>query len=565
MPFHRGIVASGIPGASPSPPGTPTATTCANAQSVLSWTAPADNGGSAVTDYVVQYSTSATFASSVTTFADGTTSSTGATVTGLSNGTPYYFRVAAVNTYGTSSYSGISTVITPATVPDAPTSVQGTSNANAQSSVSWVAPSGNGNGPPFVYTVQYSTSSTFASAVTTFGTTTSSSPLVVTGLTNGTTYYFRVKATNCAGDSAYSSAGIGIAQVGAIPGTVPSAPTIGTMTLSTTNTTDSLAWTLPASDGGRNITGYVYQTTTNNGSTFAGALATGSTATSKTFNPGYTTTVTKVKVAAINSLGTGPYSEISAVGFGGWSNPSYSIDGTAGCPDCAACPGCPACPACPACTAPTCTCTCDSCAGGCDCGTRTITGSPGTSTGTAGAVTGSPGTITGSPGTITGSKGTRSKTCYKWTRGAQENVGPFNQGGTAECTASFSECTAGTCGCTSGNCGCSAGNCGCAAGSCSACTGGTCGCSGCSDSFVSSFSGYGCTYATGYDGAYTGYYIANALGSGFVWYGAGCGDATACNFGSGLIGTLDMRYCSSGAGAGQWRAYGYACVDVGCC
>jgi hypothetical protein len=82
---------------------------------------------------------------------------------------------------------------------------------------------------------------------------------------------------------------------------------------------------------------------------------------------------------------------------------------------------------------------------------------------------------------------------------------------------------------------------------------------------VSSFSGYGCTYATGYDGAYTGYYIANALGSGFVWYGAGCGDATACNFGSGLIGTLDMRYCSSGAGAGQWRAYGYACVDVGCC
>jgi hypothetical protein len=58
------------------------------------------------TDYVVQYSTDdATW----TTFADGTSSATTATVTGLTNGTLYYFRVAAVNSLGTGTFSASAT------------------------------------------------------------------------------------------------------------------------------------------------------------------------------------------------------------------------------------------------------------------------------------------------------------------------------------------------------------------------------------------------------------------------------------------------------------------------
>ena len=75
----------------------------------LSWTAPTNTGGAAITDYVVQYSTDQ---SSWTTFADGTSTATTATVTGLTGGTNYYFRVAAVNSTGTGSYV-TSTAISP--------------------------------------------------------------------------------------------------------------------------------------------------------------------------------------------------------------------------------------------------------------------------------------------------------------------------------------------------------------------------------------------------------------------------------------------------------------------
>lgn len=78
----------------------------------MSWYAPSSNGGAAITDYVVQYSTSAS--SGFATFSDGTSTSTTATVTGLTNGTSYYFKVAAINSVATGNYSAASTIVTPA-------------------------------------------------------------------------------------------------------------------------------------------------------------------------------------------------------------------------------------------------------------------------------------------------------------------------------------------------------------------------------------------------------------------------------------------------------------------
>ena len=87
-------------------PGTPTGLTAlAGVRSAtLRWSAP--SGGVPVSDYVVQYAV----AGSVTwrTFADGVGTATSVTVTGLTTGRTYRFRVAAKAGSTTGSFSALS-------------------------------------------------------------------------------------------------------------------------------------------------------------------------------------------------------------------------------------------------------------------------------------------------------------------------------------------------------------------------------------------------------------------------------------------------------------------------
>ena len=98
-------------------PGAPTSVSASDpagnndGYALVSWSAPASNGGSAITDYIVQYSSNS--GSTWTTFSDGTSTSTSATVTGLTLNTAYIFRVAAVNAVGIGSYSTASASFTP--------------------------------------------------------------------------------------------------------------------------------------------------------------------------------------------------------------------------------------------------------------------------------------------------------------------------------------------------------------------------------------------------------------------------------------------------------------------
>jgi fibronectin type 3 domain-containing protein len=95
------------PAAAATAPTAPTGltATAGNTTAALSWTAPA-NGGSPITDYLVEYQPSG---GSWATFADGTSTATTATVTGLTNGTAYAFRVSAINAVGTSAASSTTT------------------------------------------------------------------------------------------------------------------------------------------------------------------------------------------------------------------------------------------------------------------------------------------------------------------------------------------------------------------------------------------------------------------------------------------------------------------------
>jgi trimeric autotransporter adhesin len=170
-------------------PGAPTigTATAGNAQANVSFTTPASNGGSAITGYTLTSSPGGLTAS-------GTASPI--TITGLTNGTEYTFAVTAANAVGTSVASGVSNSITPATVPDAPTI--GTATAgNAEATVTFAAPTNSGGSAVTGYIVTSS-----PDGLTATGT---ASPLTVTGLTNGTTYSFSVKATNAVGVSADSA------------------------------------------------------------------------------------------------------------------------------------------------------------------------------------------------------------------------------------------------------------------------------------------------------------------------------------------------------------------------
>ena len=266
-------------------PGAPTAVaaTPGNTQATVSFSAPASNGGAAVTSYTV------------TSSPDGKTA-TGATsplvVTGLTNGTSYTFTVVAHNVAGDSAASAPSTAVTPRTVPGAPTAVTATPG-NTQATVSFSAPASNGGAAVTSYTVTSSPDGKTATGAT--------SPLVVTGLTNGTSYTFTVVAHNVVGDGAASAVSNAV-----VPGTTPVAPGAPTGVAATPGSGQaSVTFTPPASDGGAGITSYTV-TASPGGQTASGpagpiVVAALSSGTSYTFT-----------VTATNSAGTGPASSPSA-------------------------------------------------------------------------------------------------------------------------------------------------------------------------------------------------------------------------------------------------------------
>jgi len=97
-------------------PGSPTSVVAVsgNTQLAVTWTAPASTGGSAITDYLVEYSSNG--GSTWTTFTDPVSTATSCIVTGLTNGTAYVIQVSAQNAVGLSLPSANSAPATPTNI-----------------------------------------------------------------------------------------------------------------------------------------------------------------------------------------------------------------------------------------------------------------------------------------------------------------------------------------------------------------------------------------------------------------------------------------------------------------
>jgi hypothetical protein len=173
-----------------------------NGKASLSWTAPTGVIVQApITDYREQYSDNN--GSTWTMFSSASSTATSGTITGLTNGTAYVFRVAAVNDIGLGAYTVASSSVTPivGTPPNAPTSLTVTPS-QTQASLTWTAPSAPGTYAITGYIVEYTPSGGSAQTVNTSSTATT---YTLTGLTNGISYAVRVAAVSDSGTGTYTA------------------------------------------------------------------------------------------------------------------------------------------------------------------------------------------------------------------------------------------------------------------------------------------------------------------------------------------------------------------------
>ena len=149
--------------------------------------------------YRLQISMDSTFISTI--YDDSTRKSNSQQIAGLTNGTNYYWRVNAKNSGGTSAYSSIwsFTTIAPPVAPVLVAPVNTAVNIATSPTLIW-------NSVPEVnsYRLQISRNINFINMVYNDSTRTSTSQ-AMTGLTVGTTYYWRANAKNVVGTSAYSN------------------------------------------------------------------------------------------------------------------------------------------------------------------------------------------------------------------------------------------------------------------------------------------------------------------------------------------------------------------------
>ncbi len=185
----------------PNPPSTPTANTASGLTSngfTANW-----SSTSGATGYRLDVSTSSAFSSYVSGYQDLDMSNvTSRSVSGLSAGTTYYYRVRAYNSGGTSGNSGTITVTTLPNPPSAPTANAASGLTSNGFTANWSSASGATG-----YRLDVSTSSTFGSYVSGYQDLDMSNVTTrsVSGLSANTPYYYRVRAYNSGGTSGNSS------------------------------------------------------------------------------------------------------------------------------------------------------------------------------------------------------------------------------------------------------------------------------------------------------------------------------------------------------------------------
>ena len=178
----------------PAVPNNLAASVISSSQINLSWTDNANNEMGSIIERKTgsggTYAQIALVASNVISYQD----------TGLAEGTLYYYRVCATNAGGSSAYSAEANATTAVALPAAPSGLSAVAVSNNQINLVWTDNAANETG----FKIERSlTSGSGFSEIATAGANVTS--YQNTGLSPATVYYYRVRANNAGGDSAYSA------------------------------------------------------------------------------------------------------------------------------------------------------------------------------------------------------------------------------------------------------------------------------------------------------------------------------------------------------------------------
>jgi hypothetical protein len=290
----------------------------------LSWTAPANNG-SIITNYVIQQRLASNFAGVVlpsnpdSFFRDLITLPGNVTTASLNPSTismltygrwggSYVYRVAAINSNGRGSYSANSSVVTPTVAPTPCLNLVCTKGFN-KAILNWTAPESDGGTPITSYVVERKISSQADTTYVRTNTGSSNTTFTATGLTNGTSYTFRVAAINARGQSAIFASATGTVIPGVVP--PPTAPTnLGATIVNETGV--GLTLTAPTDNGGASITGYNIQARPASGPYEWKTVSTNYVPGVSSPIDGFDDIPTIFRAAAVNSAGVGIYSANSS-------------------------------------------------------------------------------------------------------------------------------------------------------------------------------------------------------------------------------------------------------------
>lgn len=261
----------------------------------LSWSSSRRDGGGTIT-YQFRYQSSG---GSYSVWSPEQ-SSTNASITGLTNGTHYDFQLRAKNSGGTSGSVIASATPTDYLVPGVPQYLTASSR-NGAVDLWWDAPAYDGGSVITDYEYRYRERGGSWYLWSSAGNATVEYPeYTVTGLTNGTSYDFEVRAINAIG--AGPSTGIS----GKTPNAEePDTPTGLSASAGSTSGSIDLSWSAPE-DGGSTITGYqVKFCKYNNGwRNWTDWSSTGSTSTSYTVSGLDSGGFYRFRVAAVNNVGS---------------------------------------------------------------------------------------------------------------------------------------------------------------------------------------------------------------------------------------------------------------------